>query len=603
MRRGVCPAHGTPAAGHRAGSRMERPDAPRRGTLRRLCLERQDLSQPVEGCLCDHRHPLERAEILRAARQAIEKVLTMTKRSAKPVHCAIYTRVSTDQGLEQNFNSLDAQYDASQAYIRSQAHAGWSLLRATYEDGGFSGGNTDRPALRRLLDDVRASKVDVIVVYKVDRLTRSLADFAKLVELFDQYGVSFVSVTQQFNTTTSMGRLTLNVLLSFAQFEREVTSERIRDKIAASKRKGLWVGGMAPLGYDTKDRRITVNAAEADRVRTIFRSYLRLGSLSRVMADLRQQGIVTKVRSLKSGASVGGIPFTRGPIAHLLRNRFYIGEVTFKGEVLAGEQPAIVDRDLFEAVQAKLTEQMNSRNTSRMRSQALLAGRIFDDRGNRMTPSHVRKRGIKYRYYLPAALLQGQPERAGAANRIPAAEIEGLVIESVRDHLNQSAEIADAVLINTHVARIEVQSDQLVIELADAIGSKRSRSRNVLKVPWHKKPLKRRREILVPESAHPQDARAMRSENRALLIASIARGRRWLNELIADPTANTTSIATRDGCSVRKVNMTISLAFLAPDLVNAPIEGRLPHGMGVVRLADLPAEWSRQHQMLGLPAQ
>jgi len=425
----------------------------------------------------------------------------------------------------------------------------------------------------------------VIVVYKVDRLTRSLADFAKLVELFDQHGVSFVSVTQQFNTTTSMGRLTLNVLLSFAQFEREVTSERIRDKIAASKRKGLWVGGMAPLGYDTKDRRITVNAAEADRVRTIFRSYLQLGSLSRVMADLRQQGIVTKVRTLKSGATVGGIPFTRGPIAHLLRNRFYIGEVTFKGEVLAGEQPAIVDRDLFEAVQAKLTEQVNSHNTARMRSQALLAGRIFDDRGNRMTPSHFRKRGI------------------GAVNRIPAAEIEGLVIESVRDHLNQSAEIADAVLINTHVARIEVQSDQLVIELADAIGSKRSRSRNVLRVPWHKRPLKRRREILVPKSASPQDARAMRSENRALLIASIARGRRWLNELTADPTANTTSIATRDGCSVRKVNMTISLAFLAPDLVKAAIEGRLPHGMGVVRLADLPAEWSRQHQMLGLPAQ
>ena len=184
--------------------------------------------------------------------------------SAKPVRCAIYTRVSTDQGLEQDFNSLDAQYDASQAYIRSQAHAGWTLVRGKYDDGGFSGGNTDRPALQRLLEDVRAGKVDVIVVYKVDRLTRSLADFAKLVELFDKHNVSFVSVTQQFNTTTSMGRLTLNVLLSFAQFEREVTSERIRDKIAASKRKGLWVGGMAPLGYDTKDRKITVNEAEAD---------------------------------------------------------------------------------------------------------------------------------------------------------------------------------------------------------------------------------------------------------------------------------------------------------------------------------------------------
>ena len=240
-----------------------------------------------------------------------------------------------------------------------------------------------------------------------------------------------------------------------------------------------------------------------------------------------------------------------------------------------------------------------------MKSEALLAGRIFDDRGTRMTPSHVRKRGIKYRYYLSSALLQGQPERAGGVNRIPAAEIERLVARSVRHHLNQSEETEDAVLIDTHVARIEVQSDQLVIKLADAkgIGSKRSPSRNMLKVSWRKTPSKRRREILVPGSVPPQDFRAIRSENRALLIASIARGRRWLNELIADPTANAVSIARRDGCSVRKVNMTISLAFLAPDLVKAAIEGRLPHGMGVVRLADLPAGWSRQHQMLGLPAQ
>src|SRR5207249_3352617 len=222
------------------------------------------------------------------------------------------------------------------------------------------------------------------------------------------------------------------------------------------------------------------------RVRTIFRSYLRLGSLSLLMADLRKQGIVTKVRTLKSGATVGGIPFTRGPLAHLLRNRFYIGEVMFKGEVLAGEQLAIVDRDLFDAVQAKLSEQLNNHKTARMKSEAMLAGRIFDDRGNRMTPSHVRKRGIKYRYYLSSALLQGQPERAGAVSRIPAAEIEGLVTRSVREHLNQTTEIEDAVLINTHVAGIDAQSDQLATELSNAkgIGSKRVRSRNRLKVPW-----------------------------------------------------------------------------------------------------------------------
>ena len=346
---------------------------------------------------------------------------------SKQVRCAIYTRVSTDQGLEQDFNSLDAQHDASQAYIRSQQHAGWTMVRSKYDDGGFSGGNTDRPALQRLLEDVRAGRVDIIVVYKVDRLTRSLADFAKLVELFDQHGVSFVSVTQQFNTTTSMGRLTLNVLLSFAQFEREVTSERIRDKVAASKRKGLWVGGMAPLGYDTKDRKITVNEAEAERVRTIFQSYLTLGSLNPLMADLRKRGIVTKVRTLKTGETVGGIPFTRGSLAHLLRNRFYIGEVVFKGETLSGEQPAIVDRDLFDAVQAKLDEQVNNHKVSRTKSEALLLGRIYDDRGHRMTPSHVRKGGTKYRYYISSALLQGRAKQAGTVSRIPAHEVEALV--------------------------------------------------------------------------------------------------------------------------------------------------------------------------------
>jgi len=234
--------------------------------------------------------------------------------STKPVRCAIYTRVSTDHGLEQDFNSLDAQYDAAQAYIRSQAHAGWALIRSRYDDGGYSGGSTERPALQRLLADVGTGKVDVIVVYKVDRLTRSLADFAKLVELFDGHGVSFVSVTQQFNTTTSMGRLTLNVLLSFAQFEREVTSERIRDKIAASKRKGLWVGGMAPLGYETKDRKIVVVEEEAERVRTIFFAAISsLAASNRLMADLRKRGIVTKVRSLKTGRTIGGIPFIPRP--------------------------------------------------------------------------------------------------------------------------------------------------------------------------------------------------------------------------------------------------------------------------------------------------
>jgi site-specific DNA recombinase len=522
--------------------------------------------------------------------------------TVKPVRCAIYTRVSTDHGLEQDFNSLDAQHDAAQAYIRSQAHAGWTLIRSRYDDGGYSGGSTERPALQRLLADVRTRKVDVIVVYKVDRLTRSLADFAKLVELFDDHGVSFVSVTQQFNTTTSMGRLTLNVLLSFAQFEREVTSERIRDKIAASKRKGLWVGGIAPLGYETKDRKIVVVEEEAERVRTIFRRYLELGSLNLLMVDLRERGIVTKVRSLKTGQTVGGISFTRGPLAHLLRNRFYIGEVAFKGEVLPGQQPAILDRDLFDAVQAKLNHQRNNHTVTRAKSDALLIGRIYDDRGNRMTPSHARKGGIKYRYYLSSPLLHGQPGRVGLVRRVPAAEIEALVECAVREHLGDPTESEDRDLIRNHVVRVEVQAGQLTVELRAPSDPPNAvdHDRLVLRVPWKKTPIKRRRDIIVPASVSPHDRRPIRAETRATLVASIARGRRWLDEIVAGTVTGVEQIAARDKCSVRQVNMTISLAFLAPKLVKAAVEGRLPRGIGVARLRDAPAQWSRQYAILGL---
>jgi DNA invertase Pin-like site-specific DNA recombinase len=524
--------------------------------------------------------------------------------TTKPVRCAIYTRVSTEHGLEQDFNSLDAQHDAAQAYIRSQAHAGWVLIRSRYDDGGYSGGSTERPALQRLLADVRARKVDVIVVYKVDRLTRSLADFAKLVELFDEHGASFVSVTQQFNTTTSMGRLTLNVLLSFAQFEREVTSERIRDKIAASKRKGLWVGGMAPLGYETKDRKIVVVEEEAQRVRTIFRSYLELGSLNRLMADLRERRIVTKVRSLKTGRTVGGIPFTRGPLAHLLRNRFYIGEVVFKGEVLPGEQPAILDRGLFDAVQTKLNDQRTNHSSARAKSDALLIDRIYDDRGNRMSPSHARKLGLRYRYYVSSPLLHGQPGRAGSVRRVPAAEVEALVAGAVREHLEDATESADRDLIRNHVVRVEVQADQLAVELkADASTDPPNAADNdrlVLRIPWRKMSMRRRRDIIVPASLPSHDPRPIRAETRATLVASIARGRCWLDEIVADTVTGVEQIAARDKCSIRQVNMTISLAFLAPKLVKAAVEGRLPRGIGVTRLRDAPAEWSRQYAMLGL---
>jgi site-specific DNA recombinase len=417
--------------------------------------------------------------------------------------------------------------------------------------------------------------------------------------------VSFVSVTQQFNTTTSMGRLTLNVLLSFAQFEREVTSERIRDKIAASKRKGLWVGGVVPLGYESRDRKILVVEEEAERVQTIYRRYLELGSLDRRMVDLRTRGIVTKIRPLATGRIIGGIPFTRGPLAHLLRNRFYIGEVIYKGQTFPGEQPAILDRDLFEAVQAKLNEHRNSHTTKRSRSEALLIGRIFDDRGHRMTPSHVRKRGIRYRYYVSSALLQSQPDQAGSVGRVPAAEIEGVVLHALRKHVNASESSDDRDLITAHIARVEVNSDRLNVVLrSDGHQTDEliSDHQTTISVPWGKTTTKRHREVIIPTASPHPDIRPIRAETRAKLVASIARGRHWLAEMVAGTVTSVDKIAARERCSPRHVNMMISLAFLAPNLVKAAVEGTLPRGIGIARLADPPVEWSRQHTMLGFTA-
>jgi site-specific DNA recombinase len=307
------------------------------------------------------------------------------------------------------------------------------------------------------------------------------------------------------------------------------------------------------------------------------------------------------VRTLKSGQKIGGIPFTRGPLAHLLRNRFYLGEVAFKGEVLNGEQTAIVDRALFDAVQAKLDAQINARRTARTNTEALLAGRIFDDRGNRMTPSHARKRGIKYRYYLSSALLQGQSERAGSISRVPAAEIETLVIRSVRERFKLSVPVDDRSVIDTYVTRVEIRPGKLVTKLIQAQRRKRrAESDLTLHIPWHKPPSKRRREILMPDTLEPQNARPIRAETRATLVAAIARGRCWLKEVVEDASITVESIAKRERCSVRKVNMTISLAFLAPNLIKAAIEGRLPRGMGIARLVNAPTEWYRQHHMLGL---
>jgi site-specific DNA recombinase len=316
-----------------------------------------------------------------------------SERGKTILRCAIYTRVSTEHGLEQEFNSLDNQREASEAYVKSQAHEGWKLIRTHYDDGGYSGGSMERPALERLLDDVRAHRIDVIVVYKVDRLTRSLADFAKLVELFDAHQVSFVSVTQAFNTTTSMGRLTLNVLLSFAQFEREVTGERIRDKIAASKRKGIWMGGVVPLGYRVENRALHVVEEHAAFVRDLYRRYLEIGSVVRLKAILDREDARLPFRTDGTGKTIGGGLVSRGHLYKILSNPIYLGRLTHKGQAHDGLHDPIVDQETWDRVQLLLAEHAQRTAGNCQNSDALLAGKLFDDRGNRMSPSHAAKGG------------------------------------------------------------------------------------------------------------------------------------------------------------------------------------------------------------------
>ena len=342
---------------------------------------------------------------------------------AKTLRCAIYTRKSTEHGLEQEFNSLDAQREACEAYIKSQAFQGWKALPQQYNDPAFSGGNLDRPALKRLLADIEVGKIDVIVVYKIDRLTRSLADFAKLVEAFDVKSVSFVAVTQQFNTTTSMGRLTLNVLLSFAQFERELSAERVRDKVAASRRKGKWTGGTVPLGYTAQDKKLVINKAEAETVRTIFKLYRELGSFSKLVGELDRRKIVTKRRNTKVPKYNGGIPFTYGPLAYFLKNRIYIGETHYGGKWFKGEHQAILDHPTFDRVQELLKSNNVKRKVKFSESGAILQGKLFDDKGNRMSPSFSSKNGVRYRFYVSTA-LRGRKAKTGSITRISAPEID-----------------------------------------------------------------------------------------------------------------------------------------------------------------------------------
>jgi site-specific DNA recombinase len=368
----------------------------------------------------------------------------MTVGTHSPVRCAIYTRKSSEEGLEQSFNSLHAQREACEAYIASQRHEGWKTISKKYDDGGFSGGNLNRPALKQLLDDIAARLIDTVVVYKVDRLTRSLIDFAKIVETFDQQQVSFVSVTQQFNTTSSMGRLTLNVLLSFAQFEREVTGERIRDKIAASKKKGMWMGGMVLLGYEVKDKRLVVNPHEARIVQEIFSEHLRLKSVAELKRYLDQKNIRTKIRTSGNGHSFGGQPYSRGGLYKLLNNEIYTGRIAHKGESYLGQHPAIIDPVTWEKVQALLAgNNRGQRQQGRKASSSVLAGLVFDADGNRYTPTHAVKNGKRYRYYTSQAVIQKR-KKPSPQDRIPARQLEHLITSRIQLLLESPQELAAA---------------------------------------------------------------------------------------------------------------------------------------------------------------
>ena len=501
--------------------------------------------------------------------------------------CAIYTRKSSEEGLEQAFNSLHAQREACEAFIKSQAHEGWRLAKASYDDGGFSGGSMERPALQRLLAEVAAGRINVVVVYKVDRLTRSLADFAQIVEALDGHGASFVSVTQQFNTTTSMGRLTLNVLLSFAQFEREVTGERIRDKIAASKRKGMWMGGSVPLGYDVANRELVVNEAEAVTVRDIFDSYVRLGSVADLQVDLQRRGILSKRWTSSSGRTWGGAKFSRGALYWLLRNPVYVGRVAHKGHIYEGRQAAIVEQGQWERAQALLSEKSASRQRRPIAPGGRpLAGRLFDDRGNAMSPSYATKRnGQRYHYYVSQARLQNDKARAGTVARVPAKEIERLVQEAVGTSCNGGSGSASELL--RRVERVVVHADR--IEIVQAVtdgmaGDDEGESRTIV---VRAKLAHRNRAVVLDDGRTAPDP---------VLLKAVCRAYEWRTWLEQGAALSYRELASKAGVTPGYVQKVLPLAFLAPGLTRELLDGRRRlHGGLMARLnRGIPADWDHQ---------
>jgi len=516
------------------------------------------------------------------------------------VRCAIYTRKSSDEGLEQEFNSLDAQYESCKAYIFSQKHEGWTVARERYDDGGFSGGSIERPGLKALLADIAAGKVDVVVIYKIDRLTRSLADFARIIEVMEKHGASFVSVTQSFNTKTSMGRLMLHVLLSFAQFEREVGAERVRDKIAASKAKGMWMGGTVPLGYDASDRKLVVNEAEATTVRAIFAAFVELNSVQETLRWSQEQRLTTKVRH-RAGKQIGGTPFHYGALRCILSNRTYVGEVEHKGKTYPGQHAAIVDRELFSRAQTILA----SRSSEKMRrpklaSSSLLQGLIYDRHGRKMGPAHTHRNGQRFRYYITHAkcIEAGGP----AAYRIAAEPIERLSITILVEHMAgqvRSMDEADAAaamarsageqrqVVCDNARRVVLGDAELTIELKNGAILQRSLER-----VRHGNDAK-----LIVGGLTPDDEPAG-DQQLIILLQDAARAQALA---LAKPKLSLNALAAKFGRSPERFKRLIRLSYLSSKIVTAILRGQQPkqlNSRSLQHLDGLPLAWSEQETLL-----
>jgi DNA invertase Pin-like site-specific DNA recombinase len=557
------------------------------------------------------------------------------------VRCAIYTRKSSEEGLEQEFNSLQAQREACEAFVASQRHEGWVCLATRYDDGGFSGATMDRPGLQWLLADIAAGRVNMIVVYKIDRLTRSLADFAKIVEILDARGASFVSVTQQFNTTTSMGRLTLNILLSFAQFEREVIGERIRDKIAASKRKGMWMGGIPPLGYRAQDGKLVVIDREAEIVRDIFLRYAALGSVRLLKGELDAQGLKSKSWTTASGRRVGGKAFSRGALYLMLQNRLYRGEIVHKGQSHPGEQTPIIDQPLWDAVQAQLAANTAERNSgTNTRPPSLLAGILFDSDGDRMTPTHAIKKGTPYRYYVSRTLIDRDQTDGSAGLRIPARQIEQAVTSRLRQWLVDPGSVYQAIRLadpsaqhrliaraedigkswselpatrqrtffTALIERINVEANRIDIHLrptrlstlldiaATPLPSATDETQ-ILSMPIKLRRSGREITMLIDGA----DAFATAKPD-ARLIKLLIRARRFSTTLVDSDGVPFAAVAKREGVSPSYFTRLVRLSYLAPDITQAILDGRQPRHLTADKMlahSRLPLAWHEQRTVLG----